>query len=126
MELNLQFYITCGTVFLLIIMSIYIILAKNKTALHYNFLMVLIQVVIWSITVMMKGIFNSTNAQMIFWENATYFGVATVPVGVFILAKSYAQSGRGFTKKILFALSHTDHNNIDYMDKLESLVVFQR
>ncbi len=98
MELTVQFYITCGTVFLLMIMAAYIISMKRKTILHFSFLTVLIQVFIWSITVILKGIFSDTNAQTVFWENLTYIGAATAPVGVFILAKSYAQSGRGFTK----------------------------
>jgi hypothetical protein len=72
---------------------------KNKTALHYNFLIAFIAVIIWSLTVMFKDVYGSAGPQVIFWENMTYIGAATVPVGVLILAKSYAQSGKGFTKK---------------------------
>lgn len=94
-----QFYVTCGTVLLLVIMFAYIVSVKNKTALHYNYLVVLMQILIWSVIVILKGIFNSTDAQQIFWESATYLGVTTAPVGVYILAKSYAQSGKGFSKR---------------------------
>jgi signal transduction histidine kinase len=80
-------------------MSIYVILAKNKTVLHSNFLIFIFACMIWSVTVMLKEVYSNTDAQMIFWENMTYFGAASVPVSLFILAKSYAQSGSGFTKK---------------------------
>ena len=93
------FYITCGTVFVLILMSIYVILAKHKTILHYSFLVYIVASFIWSLTVMLKEIYSNTDVQMIFWENMSYFGITTVPVSMLVLAKSYAQSGSGLTKK---------------------------
>ena len=96
--MSTEFYITCGTVFMLIMMSIYVLRAKNKTALHYNFLAVVIAVIAWSITVMLKEVYSNTDAQSVFWENMTYLGAVTVPAGVLILAKTYVQTGKGFTK----------------------------
>jgi len=96
--MSTEFYVTCGTVFMLILIAAYVLRAKNKTTLHYNFLAVVIAVIAWSVTVMLKEVYNNTDAQTVFWENMTYLGAATVPVGVFILAKTYVQSGKGFTK----------------------------
>jgi len=101
MMLSSAFYITCGTVLLLISMGIYILRAKQRTTLHYVLLMVIAEIFVWNGAVLMQGLFGHIRELYIFWENVTYLGASLVPVGLFILARTYADTGKGFSKKTL-------------------------
>jgi two-component system sensor histidine kinase HupT/HoxJ len=92
------FYITFAVCIILILMIIYIGTRKNKRALHYSFLMVIIEILIWSAAVMMQDIFKGDENQFIFWENMSYFGSAFVPVSLIFLGRAYARPDKAFSK----------------------------
>ena len=99
--MDVAFYITCVTSVILISMSAYVITAKKKGPLHYHFFAVVIEVLIWTIAVMMQGVFSNNPEQFIFWENVTYFGSALVPVNLIFLGRAYSQSDKRISKKFL-------------------------
>lgn len=96
------FYLTCGTSLILLVMCIYILTRRNKGVMHYSLLMFSIEVLLWTVAVMLQGTLGENNeAQHIFWEKVTYFGSALVPVSLVLLARAYAGSEKGFSKKSL-------------------------
>ncbi len=98
--MNPMFYISIGTCLILIAIMIYILRTKNKGLMHYSFLMLIVEVLIWTIAVMMKGL-ATTQSLMNFWENVTYFGIALVPVSLFLLGIAYSRPDRGFNYYLL-------------------------
>ncbi len=95
------FYLTCATSLILILMSVYIITRKNKSAMHYVFLMVIIQIFIWTVAVMLQGVFIEDKAQYVIWENITYIGAAFAPVSLILLGQAFARPDKGISKKHL-------------------------
>jgi two-component system sensor histidine kinase HupT/HoxJ len=93
------FYLMGLTCLVLILMSIYILTRKNKRALHYTFLVLIIEILITTIAVMVQGLFSKNEAQFIFWENMSYVGSAFMPVSLIFLGKAYAQPDKAFSKK---------------------------
>ncbi len=91
-------YITFGTSLILILMSIYIITIKKRTVLHYSFLAVVIEVLIWTVAVIMRGLSDNFEA-VVFWENVTYIGIAFVPISLVFLARAYSQPDKPVSKK---------------------------
>ncbi|MGI5849774.1 MAG: histidine kinase N-terminal 7TM domain-containing protein [Christensenellales bacterium] len=98
------FYVTCATSFALIMMSAYIITRQNKSTLHYIFLLVILEVFIWTGAVMIQGLLKYDQQQFVIWEKVTYFASALMPVSLIILAKVYAQSDKELPKKYFLLL----------------------
>ncbi|MBT7123487.1 MAG: hypothetical protein HN948_10810, partial [Clostridia bacterium] len=99
MSFSIQFYITCGTIVMLVLMGIYIAMAKKKKILHFIFLLIIIEIFIWNGAAIMRGAFGSNLANFIIWENITYIGAAAVPVSLIFLGIAYAQSDKGLRKR---------------------------
>lgn len=104
MNYPIPFYITCGTIVLLVIMGLYIAMAKNKKILHYIFLMIIFLIFIWNGAAILRGIFGSNRESFKIFENITYIGAANVPVALIFLGIAYAQSDKGLRKRHLLLL----------------------
>lgn len=104
MNYPVPFYITCCTIVLLVIMGIYIAMAKNKKILHYIFLMIIFLISIWNGAAILRGIFGYNENYFRIFENITYIGAANVPVTLIFLGIAYAQSDKGLRKRHLFLL----------------------
>ena len=93
-----SFYITCGTIVLLLLMVIYIATAKNKKILHYLLLVSILAMFIWNSAMILRGIFQSDLQSYIIFENITYIGSALVPVMLILIGIAYAQPEKGVRK----------------------------
>jgi two-component system sensor histidine kinase HupT/HoxJ len=92
-------YLLGVTCLVLILMTVYIVTRKNKRALHYSLLMVIIEIFVLNFAVMAQGIFSTNEAQFIFWENMSYVGSVFIPASLIILGKAYARPDKAFSKK---------------------------
>ncbi len=101
---SVPFYITCGTIAILILMLWFIASAKNKRILHYILLAAIIEIFIFNSAVILRGILGSNLEQFIIWENISYIGAAAVPVTLVLLGIAYAQPDKGFRKRLLLLL----------------------
>ena len=70
-------------------MSIFVVIAKKKTALHYSFFAGVLTVFIWTVAVMLQSVFFTSEDKNILFENISYFGSALAPVSIVFLAKAY-------------------------------------
>ncbi len=104
MSLSVQFFITCGTIVLLVLMGIYIASAKKKKILHFIFLLIILEIFIWNGAAILRGVFGASLQNFIIWENITYIGAAAVPVSLIFLGIAYAQSEKGLRKRHLLLL----------------------
>lgn len=97
---SIPFYITCGTIFVLVLMVWYIAAAKNKKILHYILLMIILEIFIWNSAMILRGIAVYDNNENLFtiFENLTYIGSAFVPVALIYLGVAYAQPDKGIRK----------------------------
>ena len=102
--MNTMFYVSIATAIVLIVLMIYILRTKNKGAMHYSFLTIIIEVLIWTVAVLMKGIFDTNQAASIFWENVTYFGIALVPVSLIFLGRAYSQPDKPLKRYVLLLI----------------------
>jgi signal transduction histidine kinase len=69
---------------------------KNKRQLHYVFILVIVEVFIWSGSVFARGLSAGNQDMVVFWENITYIGIGMVPVCLILLARAY--SGKNVNK----------------------------
>lgn len=97
--MGFAFYITSITSIVLIAMMVYIVKSKNKGALHYSYLAIVLTVFVWTVAVMFQDLLKGDADYFILFENATYVGAAFAPVGLVFLATAYAQPDTGVTKK---------------------------
>jgi len=104
MNFSIPFFITCGTIVLLVMMGIYIATAKKKKIMHFIFLLIIIEIFIWNGAAILRGMFGSNLASFIIFENITYIGAATVPVSLIFLGIAYAQSEKSLRKRHLLLL----------------------
>lgn len=95
------FYLTCATSLVLILMCVYIVTRRNKSSLHYIFLMIIIEILVWTVAVMLQGVFKDDRVQFVLWENVTYFGSALSPVSFILLGYAFARPDKGFSLKTL-------------------------
>lgn len=93
------FYLMGVTCLILILMTIYIYTRRNKRALHYSFLMIIVEIFVMTVSVMVQGLFSENEAQFRFWENMSYVGSAFLPVNLIFLSKAYARPDKNFSKK---------------------------
>ena len=91
MNLGFAFYMTCMTSAVLILMCVYLASAKNKKPLHYHFITVVIQILVWTLAVILLGASDNNKEMWKFWEKFSYFGSATVPVALIFLGKAYSE-----------------------------------
>ncbi len=61
-------YISMLTSLMLIGLMVYILRAENKGAMHYIFLTVILEVLIWTLAVVMRGVSADNQQMVIFWE----------------------------------------------------------
>jgi Histidine kinase-, DNA gyrase B-, and HSP90-like ATPase. len=91
-----------GVVFLLFIsmcvlavMMFLIILAKNKTQLHYIFLILIIEAIIWVLFVFLEVYLMNTdlnNPFILQIDYLTYTGICTLPVQILLTGRAFAYS----------------------------------
>ena len=96
--MTVPFYITCATIALLVLMGIYIGMAKNKRTLHFIFMMAIIEIFIWNGAAILQTLFMDNPQMYIVWENLTYIGSAGVPVTLLIMGRAYSQKAGQFKK----------------------------
>ena len=89
--MNPMFYVSIATSLILTAMMVYILKARNKGIMHYSLLTIIIEVLIWTVAVLMRGLCIENQQMVVFWENITYIGIALLPVSVIILADSYVR-----------------------------------
>jgi hypothetical protein len=73
-------------------MCIYVINVKNKKPLHYHFLTPVLEVFIWTLVVIIQGLYSYDSDISNFWENVSYFSSAAIPVSVIFLGKVYSET----------------------------------
>ena len=99
--MNPMIYVSIVTALVLIGLMIYIMRAKDKSKMHYIFLTVIIEILIWTVAVMMKGLFAGSYTMSIICENFTYFGIALVPVSLMFFGRAYSQPGKSLKPYLL-------------------------
>jgi two-component system sensor histidine kinase HupT/HoxJ len=97
--MGLGFYAICVTFLMMIVMFVYTVSLENKRQLHYVFILVIVELFIWSGSVLARGLSAGNQDMVMFWENVTYIGAAMVPVCLILLARAY--SGKTVTKRYL-------------------------
>ena len=53
-----SFYITCGTIVVLVLMALYIATAKNKRILHYLLLVSILAMFVWNGSMILRAYFK--------------------------------------------------------------------
>ena len=102
MQLDSSFVLLFATTLLIIFLFFYLLFAKQKKILHYLFIMTMVELVIWSVAVMLEVIFyNAGNNLYIFFECLVYSGGTLVPVSLLLIGYHYAKSDRAFSWKEL-------------------------
>ena len=97
--MGLGFYAICVTFLMLIVMFVYTLLLENKKQLHYVFILIIVELFIWSGSVLARGLSADNQNMVVFWENITYIGISMVPVSLILLARAY--SGKNVSKLYL-------------------------
>ena len=84
------------------IMMIFIIMAKNKTQLHYIFLIAIVEIFVWCFSVFLEAYFAGIdmNSPLVMQlEYSTYVGGCLLPVQIFLIGRSFAFSKINFNWK---------------------------
>ena len=89
------------TIIILVCMSGYILALRNKKVLHYIFLTVVIEVLVWSVAVVFRGLSGNDLSSVIVWENITYIGISMAPVSIIMLGKAYSKPDKPLSWKFL-------------------------
>lgn len=79
----------------LVVMMFLIIIAKNKTQLHYIFLFVIIEAIIWVLFVFLEIYLISldlSNPVIFQMDYLTYIGISTLPVQILLTGRAFAYS----------------------------------
>lgn len=82
----------------LVAMLCYVFFAKEKTTLHYLFIMIIIELIVWNTAVLASNYVAQDVRLSVFFDNFAYFGAAFVPATLLLLALVYQKNHRGFTK----------------------------
>jgi len=97
--MGVGFYAICVSFLMLVVMFVYTLLLENKKQLHYVFILIIVELFIWSGSVLARGLSVDNQNMVVFWENITYIGISMVPVSLILLARAY--SGKHVSKPYL-------------------------
>ena len=82
----------------LVAMLCYVFFSKEKKTLHYLFIMIIVELIIWN-TAVLIGNYVAFDPQLtVFVDNFAYFGAAFVPVTMLMLGLAYQKNFRGFSR----------------------------
>lgn len=111
------------------ILLIFIVLAKNKTQLHYIFLVAVLEILAISVFVYLEAYFGGgdpENPIVTQMEYLTYIGGCLLPVQIFLIGRIFAYSKINFTRKyvLLFVIPvlsiiiilTNDYHHLFYID----------
>ncbi len=92
-------YILIITSIVLLLMFFYIIFLSAKKELHYVTIALTLELLIWSISVLVGHFFQENANIFAFMDNFTYIGAAFVPPTLVLLALAYRKQFAGFRKE---------------------------
>lgn len=82
----------------LVAMLCYVLFAKEKKALHYVFMAIIVELIIWNTAVLIGNYVADDQELNVFVDNFAYFGAAFVPVTMLLLGLAYQKSLKGLSK----------------------------
>lgn len=95
---SMSVYILITTSIMLLVMFFYILFLSEKKAIHYVNIALTMELLVWSISVLV-GHFFQENAQIfVFMDNFAYIGAAFVPPSLVLFALVYRKGFTGFRK----------------------------
>ena len=88
----------------LVAMLCYVAFAKEKKTLHYLFITIIIELIVWNTAVLGGKYVAADPGLSVFVDNFAYFGAAFVPVTMLLLGLAYQKSFKGFSRayRLLF------------------------
>lgn len=86
---------------ILVGMLSYVLFSKEKMIIHYLFITIICELLIWNIAVLMGNYLRNDSAVRVFVDNFAYFGAAFVPVTIMQLGIAYQKGFKGFSLKYL-------------------------
>lgn len=82
----------------LVAMLCYVAFAKEKKTLHYLFITIIIELIVWNTAVLGGKYVAADPGLSVFVDNFAYFGAAFVPVTMLLLGLAYQKSFKGFSR----------------------------
>lgn len=82
----------------LVAMLCYVFFAKEKKTLHYLFITIIIQLIVWNAAVLADNYVAFDPDLSVFVDNFAYFGASSVPVTMLLLGLAYQKSFKGFSR----------------------------
>jgi two-component system sensor histidine kinase HupT/HoxJ len=86
---------------ILVGMLSYVLFAKEKRLIHYLFITIICELLIWNIAVLIGNYLRNDSSARVFVDNFAYFGAAFVPVTIMQLGIAYQKDFKGFSLKYL-------------------------
>jgi len=83
---------------MLVAMLCYVFFAKEKKTIHYLFIMIIIELIIWNTAVLIGNYLAFDPQLSVFVDNFAYFGAAFVPVTMLLLGLTYQKNFRGLSR----------------------------
>ena len=82
----------------LVAMLCYVAFAKEKKTLHYLFITIIIELIVWNTAVLGGKYVAADPGLSVFVDNFAYFGAAFVSVTMLLLGLAYQKSFKGFSR----------------------------
>lgn len=82
----------------LVAMLCYVFFTKEKKALHYLFITIIVELIVWNTAVLIGNYVADDPPLTVFVDNFAYFGAAFVPVTLLLLGLAYQKNFKGFSK----------------------------
>lgn len=87
---------------ILVAMLSYVLSAKEKVTIHYLFIAIICELIVWNTAVLIGNYMQDNPARHVFVDNFAYFGAAFVPVTILQLGIAYQKDFKRFSKKYAF------------------------
>ena len=100
--LDSSFILLFATTLLIFFLFFFILTSRNKKVLHYLFLISMVELIIWSVAVMLEVVFfNEGNQIYLIFESIVYFGICLTPVSFLLICYHYVHADHPFSWKEL-------------------------
>ena len=78
-----------GVLIILVAMLCYVFFAKEKKTLHYLFITIIVELIVWNTAVLIGNYVADDPPLTVFVDNFAYFGAAFVPATLLLLGLAY-------------------------------------